>query len=367
MTVFSLQGRRYQSWAEIAGLLPAWLPALAVEPGGVVEFDQPDAAFTSQRGQLTDADGRIIVSGQGLVEIEAVVENKRWRLDTAFAIPPQLPLAQWAVDWLDPYWPADQVAAGLVLATQSVNDERVWDEVVTVLADRAGERLAALAAGTATPGDGEIGLLLAGLAATGWTFEGDQADLVVAALVVAGSRAGVGLGFAHAWVIGLLHGRDPAPLRRLMAQVAAQRLVPEPVAELEWATVTGQAWEASALSELMLVLGAGLPGSLLELRPAAAHDRMAPDAGTTLPGKALKLPLAAALTTLADRPAIAPDRVARAVAVAAILPDQARLTEDWPMSLRQAAQQASWRLQAQPPEPGVWAWLALAQWHRADG
>jgi hypothetical protein len=102
------------------------------------------------------------------------------------------------------------------------------------------------------------------------------------------------------------------------------------LAQLEWDLVTGEPPSQSALTRLMLLLGAGLPGQLVgDLAGVPANNL----------------------------------NLARAVAVTALVPETLLLPGDWPMTLQQAAQQARWRVlanfQAWCLEP--LAWLALGE------
>jgi hypothetical protein len=436
-TVLALSGRLYRSWAEIGGLLPPWLPPLALGPGQVLELDQPDAAVTVMGGtaderperiELRDdgpvavggeaADerlGRIEVSGDGPVTVVVAQGVKRLELALACAADParvedelgrrlaaELPDADVAAGLLlaaagleGTAWPgprrrlavrgmarlaelagaasarADQGRVGLAgvdsAGVDSVMVDRAGADRARVGSARAGlagvasARVGRVGAGQApvTPARvdqagsdqqtgrvrgatdragadrsavpaavGEVGWLLAGLGLAGRAVVRRGGPRVVAA---AGStRAGLGLACAHLWRATSWAGGDLGPLRRLMGEVERHCPAGDWLARLEWDLVTGRAPEPAALSRLMLLLGAGLPGQM-------AGD--VAQVATNSTG------------------------LARAVAVAAVVPETQTLPGDWPTGLRQAAQLARWRVLADfgADRLAPLVWLALSQ------
>jgi hypothetical protein len=144
------------------------------------------------------------------------------------------------------------------------------------------------------------------------------------------TRAGLGLACAHLWRATSLAGGDLGPLRRLMGEVERHCPAGDWLARLEWELVTGRAPEAAAWRRLMLLLGAGLPGQVVGDVAQVAADSVG---------------------------------LARAVAVAAVVPETQRVPGDWPAGLRQAAQLARWRVLSDfdAAQLAPLAWLALAQ------
>ncbi|MDR1806964.1 MAG: hypothetical protein LBR33_03480 [Propionibacteriaceae bacterium] len=327
--VFALQGRLYDSWAAVGGLVPAWLPPLSVAPDAVIEIDRPDAIVTAPAAlEADDLDGRTFLRGEGPVKVTLTQNNKRVTLDAAFAFDVPGRTAELACDWTSPYLPDLEVATGLVVAAHWPAWDEGWDEVTGTLAERAWERLGRLAQGREEEVYGETGLLLAGLAATGQDVAADTTGVVAEALEFAHQRVGLGLAVAELSVAGLLRERDLGPVQALVDQIDAWPAGRDWLAELEWDAALGRVPAQSELTKLMLLLGAGLPGALVcGVSGVPSGD----------------------------------ESVARAVAVASLLGDRAQLAGDWPTTLGQAAELARWKVLAKfATDLTPVAWLALA-------
>jgi hypothetical protein len=316
------------SWGELAGLLPAWLPPLAVPPHGVIEFDQPDGATTAPGAETEDVDGRTYIIGHGVVNVTVTSPGGAIHLDGYFARDLDEDSPRLAERWLDPYFPAARVGAALTLSSrlgQFADGE--LRGIGQLLVDRGAERLEYLLDGPPTAPPTEIAFLVAGLDEWGYDVVGEWGDRL-AAWLVGMAPPGLGLALIRVWRNRYIAQRDLGRVRSLVMGVGPNSTASDWLTRLEWTLVRGEAPLGLDLERLMVLLGAGLPGQVV-----------ARVAGMAVTDTAM----------------------ARAVAVASLADDRSQPRGDWPSSLAQAAELASWRLLARAGEdPLPAAWLALS-------
>jgi hypothetical protein len=325
--VFAAQGRLLDSWAELAGFLPAWLPDLAVPPHGVIEVDQPDGATTAPGAETEDVDGITYVMGSGPVDVTVACPRGRIRLDTYFARDLDDSAGELADRWLDPYFPGNLVGAALTLSSSLPQFTRPrLQEVGQVLVERGVERLEYLLRGTPTVPPTELAFLVAGLDEWGYDVVAESGGRL-APWLVGVAPAGLGLAFIRLWRNRYIAQRDLELVRGLVKEVAPAA-APDWLARLEWSLVRGDDPAAADLRRIMILLGAGLPGQMVSKVAGLAVSDVV---------------------------------VGRAVAVASLIGEQARVPGDWPASLDRAAELAAWRLMARVSDDLVpAAWLALS-------
>jgi hypothetical protein len=325
----SWQGRTAQSWAELGGWLPHWLPPLDQPDGAVVELDQPDAVLEAPDGRIEVADGLTYLTGQGRVAADLSGPRGAVRLDLNFARPPGLQLERWRERLLDGRLTPDRIGAGLLVAGWARPTAGPdWTDLVEGLADRAWVRLRQLAEG-AGAAVGELAFLSLGLLATTPELPQDAPalDLIGRAVDRASDRAGLGLAWARLWLAALTADLDRDRLLGLVERTARVGQSADWLADLEWRLACAQPVADLDLVRLTHLVGAGLPGKLV--------------------GQLAGLPV--------DRTSLA-----RAVAVSALAPEGLEPAGGWPASLAQSVQAARWRLQALPDwSLETMAWLAL--------
>jgi hypothetical protein len=328
--VCSLQGRLVDSWAELGGLLPHWLPSLDQPVDAVVELDQPDAVLNAPAGRVEEVDGLTYLTGQGQVAADLTSQRGVVRLDLCFARPAAPQLDRWYGRLDDPGLSPDRVGAGLLVAAWArPGAGPAWAGLTERLAERAQGRLAELAQGPARAAPGEIAFLSVGLLAVVPALPQDAAvlDRIGRAVERLTDRAGLGLAWARLWLAGMASELDRADLSGLVERTARLRLTADWLADLEWRLACAQPLADLDLVRLTHLVGAGLPGKVV--------------------GQVSGLPVGWA-------------SLARAVAVSALLPEGLEPSGHWPTTLPQSVQAARWRLQALPDWPlEAMAWLAL--------
>jgi hypothetical protein len=336
-TVFSAQGRANLSWADLGGLVPHWIPRLAGPPGSVIELDQPDAVTVAPGAQVEDIDGHTYIIGQGHVDVVVATQQGRVHLDTYFARDLDAAATDLAQRWLDPYFPAADVGAALVVASRLPQLARSGlREVADVLVERGAERLAALLDGD-TPlsptevsptevSPTEVAFLVAGLDEWGFDVTAAAGESL-AAWLDRTTPAGLGLALVRLGHHRLLDQRDLTWIRALVGAAGDSALAPDWLAALEWRLVRGEAPTPPELERLMVLVGAGLPGDIVQ--------------------------------AVADLP-VTDVHVARGVAVATLLDERFQVPGQWPVTLGQAAELARWRILAcLGNQLTAAAWLAL--------
>ncbi|MDR0416594.1 MAG: hypothetical protein LBH76_04635 [Propionibacteriaceae bacterium] len=326
--IFTMQGRPLASWAELAGLLPAWLPALAVPPHGVIEFDQPDGATTAPGAETEDIDGRTYIIGRGSVNVTVTSPRGSIRLASHFARDLDDDAARLAERWLNPYFPAAHVGAALTMSSNLPQFARgEMKEVGQVLVERGAERLEHLLRGTPTVLPTEVAFLIAGLDEWGYDVVAEMGDRL-APWLVGMAPPGLGLALIRVWRNRYIAQRDLERVRRLVMSVGREAVAPDWLARLEWNLVRGDGPRPRDLRRLMVFLGAGLPGQVVARVAGMAVTDVA---------------------------------VARAVAVTSLVDDHVHPPGEWPSTLCQAAELAGWRLLARAGDnPIPAAWLALS-------
>jgi hypothetical protein len=328
--VCSLQGRLVDSWAELGGWLPHWLPALDQPVGAVVELDRPDAVLTAPAGRVEEVDGLTYLTGQGRVAADLTSQGGVARLDLCFARPAGPQLDRWRARLDDPGLRSDQVAAGLLVAgwARPVAGP-AWAGLTERLADRAQDRLTELAKGSARAAEGEVAFLSVGLLAVAPGLPQDAAALgsIARAVERLADRAGLGLAWARLWMAALTSDLERTELLGLIERTARAGLSADWLADLEWRLACAQPVADLDLVRLTHLVGAGLPGKVVGRVDGLSVDWA---------------------------------NLARAVAVSALIPEGLEPSGHWPASLPQSVQAARWRLQSLPDWPlEAMAWLAL--------
>ena len=132
--VLELSGCRCRSWTEVAALLPAWLPPLALPAGDDLLLHRPDDAVSAPEAAVGPT-GEVSVRGQGRVVIRVEGVSGDLELEAHFA-PPLRDLQRRAADRVEARvvqgWSAGQaadvVAAQLiVLAATGRTDTEAFD------------------------------------------------------------------------------------------------------------------------------------------------------------------------------------------------------------------------------------------------
>jgi len=266
--VLELVGRRCRGWGEVASLLPAWLPVMAVRGDEPVDLALPDAGVVAAGCTILEGTDGTEIRGDGIQHASVRGGFGEVDLELAFALAlvdavdgAAREVARLVREEPDTVLPADTTTP----AGRSRVLERTARRLVVLQAARSLE--AADIAG---------GWLLAGvtdLLETGGTAgpftvaalagEAQRRDdpevlaALAAALTGVEAEAGMVLALTRVWAVLWGLGQDPEPVRQALARVLAQP-VRTGLEAVERALVTG---DGAATAELMAVLGAGLPGT----------------------------------------------------------------------------------------------------------
>ena len=263
-----LVGRRCRGWDEIASMLPAWLPSLAVRGGEPIDLALPDAGVVAAGCAVGEGAGGTEIHGEGLQRASVHGAFGEVHLDLAFA-----PALSDAVDAT-----ARQIARLVREVPGAVYqlDDTGPDELARGL-DRTARRLILLqSARSLEAADVVRGWLLTGvtdLLQTGGTAgpftlaalagEAQRQDdplavqTLLAAIPNAEAEPGTVLALTRVWAVLWGLGQDPEPVRQALAWVLAQPARTR-LEAIERRLVTGN---PDAAMELLAVLGGGLPGA----------------------------------------------------------------------------------------------------------
>jgi hypothetical protein len=265
--VLELVGRRCTGWDDVASMLPRWLPSLAVRGGEPVDLALPDAGVVATGCSIIEGPEGTEIRGEGLQQVSVHGAFGEVTLELAFApalteaidaaarqvarLAREVPGAVHQVDGTGPDGRAralDRTARRLIILQSAHNDEAADDVRGWLL---AGVTDLLQTGGTAGP------FTLAALA--GELQRGDD-PLALATLLdaIPGAEAepGTVLALMRVWAVLWGLGQDPEPVRQALAWVLAQP-VRTRLERIERALVRG---DAHAVSELLAVLGGGLPG-----------------------------------------------------------------------------------------------------------
>ena len=326
-TTFELVGRRCHGWDEVASMLPAWLPPLAVRGGEPVDLALPDAGVVAAGCSILEAPDGTEIRGAGVQQVN--VHGVFGEVDLELAFAPTLADAvdragrqvarlvrevPGAVHQLDGTGPderargLDRTARRLVLL-QSAHSQEAADVVRGWLLTGMTDLLQA----GGTPGP----FSLAALAGEIQRRDDPQAlQALMDAVPTAEAEPGMVLALTRVWAVVWGLGQDPEPVRQALAWVSSQPARTR-LEALEHALVAG---DRAAAPELLAVLGAGLPGAPVPLSEAWQQ--------------------------------------AYAVALASLVTDEDQSAP----RLVQAAEMVARRLTARDPhDPDVLAWLLLGE------
>lgn len=306
-----------QSWPDVDGFVPHWLPQLVPPPGYTVTFARPDAVISSPDGEVIEDGTEVCVGGRGPVRIH--VDEAGRRLDLVADLSMDIAeAAEGAVAAVGPVrGEADAVvllAAEHLTARYGPADE--VQEAQEILTQRLRQ-------------DVEDGRPLDpfGVAALAQELARDP-ELAARAMRACRPGPGMGIALARVWTHMTLQGADVTGIGRLAATLADGTGARDWLTGLEWDLLVAPPHSERRLPRLMLLLGAGLPG-----------DMLGPVDGVP----------------------VTPLTQARAVAVASLLPDTATLSQSWPTSIEQAATLTGRRLLSRHPDDlRVLGWLLLA-------
>lgn len=270
-----LVGRRCAGWDEVAAMLPAWLPRLAVRGGEPVDLALPDAGVVASDCSLNEGPDGTEIRGEGQQQVRVHGAFGEVSLELSFA--PALTDAvgaaarqlarlvrevPGAVHQLDGTGP-DERARGLertarrLVVLQSARSHEAADIVRGWLV--TGVTYLLQTGGTAGP------FTLAALAGEVQRRDDPQAlQTLLDALPDAEAEPGTALALTRVWAALWGLGQDPEPVRQALAWTLAQPARTR-LEKIERSLIGG---DRDALPELVAVLGAGLPGAPVPLPEA---------------------------------------------------------------------------------------------------
>ncbi len=263
-----LVGRRCQSWDQVASMLPAWLPSLAVRGGEPVDLALPDAGVVAAGCSIIEGPEGTEIRGAGLQQVSVRGAFGEVSLELAFAptlagavdgaarqvarLVREVPGAVHQLDNTGPDERArglDRTARRLVLLQSARSDEaadivRGW--LLTGVTD--------LLQTGGTPGP----FTLAALAGEAQRRDDPLAiETLLDALPNAEAEPGTVLALTRVGAVLWGLGQDAEPVRQALAWVLAQPAGTR-LEAIERALVTG---DKDAAHELLAALGGGLPGA----------------------------------------------------------------------------------------------------------
>ena len=271
-TTLELVGRRCQGWDEVASMLPAWLPRLAVRGGEPVDLALPDAGVVAPGCSIVEGPEGTEIRGSGLQQVGVHGAFGEVHLELAFApalteavdaaarqvarLVREVPGAVLQLDGTGPDDRArglDRTARRLVLL-QSARSHEAADIVRGWLLDGVTDLLQT--GGTCGP------FTLAALAGEVQRRDDPQAlQTLMDALPSAEAEPGTVLALTRVWAVLWGLGQDPEPVRQALAW-ASSRPAGTRLEGIERALVAGN---RDGVMELLAVLGAGLPGAPMPL------------------------------------------------------------------------------------------------------
>ena len=263
-----LVGRRCQGWDEVAPLLPAWLPPLAVRGGEPVDLALPDAGVVATGCSVIEGPEGTEIRGAGLQQVRVHGAFGEVSLELAFAPPlteavnaaarqvarlvREVPGAVHQMDGTGPDGRArglDRTARRLIVL-QSAHSDDAADDVRGWLMTGVTDLLQT--GGTAGP------FTLAALAGEVQRRDDPLAfTTLLDAIPGADAEPGTVLALLRVWAVLWGLGQDPEPVRRALARVLSQPARTR-LQAIERRLVTR---DRDAVTELLAVLGGGLPGS----------------------------------------------------------------------------------------------------------
>jgi stage V sporulation protein SpoVS len=322
-----LAGRRCGGWHEVASMLPAWVPVLAVRGDEPVDLALPDAGVVAAGCAIAEAPEGTEIRGAGMQRVSVRGSFGEVRLELAFA--PTM---------------ADAVEGGVRQIVGLLQEESGGPEAVattdaagaSAILDRTARRLIVLQAGRAhdaadvvaarlvpdvidlvRTGDAAGPFVVASLAGEVQRRDDPRSlQALLDALRQLGGGPGVVVALTRVWAALWGLGRDPEPVRQALARVSALPALTR-LEAIERSLMVG---DRDGVARLHAALGGGLPGEAL--------------------------------------PAWEPWEAAYAVALTSLLADD----DPAAPAVVQAAELVARRLTAaHPDDPDVLAWLLLGE------
>ncbi|HET7723047.1 MAG TPA: hypothetical protein VFK68_00285 [Propionibacteriaceae bacterium] len=258
-----LTGGRYQGWEEVASLLPAWLPRLAVRGGEPVDLALPDAGVVASGCTLDEGPEGTEIRGSGVQQVSVRGAFGEVTLELAFA--PTLAEAvdassrriagevgeQGELAGVRPEETAADLerASRRLLVLQAARSHDAADVVASALVVEAAQ----LVHRGESPGTFTV-VALAGEVQRRDDREALAALLLAMPLVI--PEPGMALALTRVWAALWGLGQDPEPVRDALVRIAVQPTVMR-VHGVESGLMTG---DRDAPRRLLGILGGGLPG-----------------------------------------------------------------------------------------------------------
>ncbi len=268
-----LAGGQCRGWEQVASMLPAWLPALAVRGGEPVDLVLPDAGVVAPGCAVVEGPDGTEIRGSGRQRVSVRGGFGEVQLDIAFA-PTITDAVQGSVRQI-----AREVLERPVTRDRSKPPD---EEDRSTSLDRTARRLVVLQAGRAHEAADLLrtglvqdvsDLIRGGGAAGSFTVAALAGDVqrrddpralqaLLDALGSVDAVPGMVVALTRVWAALWGLGRDPEPVRQALARVSAQPAL----TRLERVERSLMAGDHDAPSRLLSALGGGLPGEPLPAR-----------------------------------------------------------------------------------------------------